>query len=148
MSHIHEDIWIEAPIEVVYGLFCDPSRNPRLSVEDVAVSNISGPMDQVGTTFDSTVRLPGIELTQRSLVTEVEPFRLIRVVDAEGDDVIYRFEPEGAGTRFSIDVEHAPAGAFGKIPLRVVVDGAIDRGLRRMDDRLKAMAEAEVPEPV
>jgi hypothetical protein len=146
MSHIHEEIRIEAPVDVVYRLFCDTSRYPDL-LPDAIESDFSGPMDQVGTTFDYRVRLPsGYELRpQRNIVVAVEPLGVIRVADPDGGETLYRFEPDGSGTRLSVDADHQVAGVFGKIPLRAVVDGVIDRDIRLLDERLKAAAEAGVP---
>ncbi len=145
MAHIHEEIRIQAPIEVVYRLFCDTARHREMLPEGIE-TNFSGPIDQVGTTFDYRVRLPsGFDLgPQRNVVAEVEPLRLIRVIDSEGGQMLYQFEPDGRGTRLTVDADHELAGVFGKIPLRVVVDGAIDRGIRLMDEKVKSMAEAEV----
>jgi hypothetical protein len=76
MSHIHQDIRIEAPVEDVFALYCDTTR---WSEFEGAFPNFSGPMDQVGTTFDVKGRIAGIEVKGTNTVAEVEPNRLVRV---------------------------------------------------------------------
>jgi hypothetical protein len=88
MSHIHQDTWIAAPVEAVFTLYCDTTRWRELGFEDtVEISNTSGPIDQVGTTFDETMRIAGMKNTGKMRVVEVEPLRLVRVQDDEGGPI-------------------------------------------------------------
>jgi carbon monoxide dehydrogenase subunit G len=145
MSHIHEDIWIAAPAEAVFALYCDATRWRELGFEGAAFSNFSGPMDQVGTTFDVTASIATIERKGTNTVVEIEPNRLIRVRGSGREDMIYRFEPEGDGTRFSCDAEYDATGVFYKLLDKVVLHRTMERATRQFNEKIKAMAEAKAP---
>jgi uncharacterized membrane protein len=148
MSHIHQDILIEAPVEDVFALFGDTERLSEIKAiggVEHSMSNFSGPMDQVGTTFDVKARVAGIESKGTNTVVEVEPNRLVRIRGFEGDDMIYRFEPEGDGTRVSVDDEYVTTGVFSKLIDKVVLHNTMDRATRDFLEKMKEIAEAKVP---
>jgi len=149
MGHVHQEILIEAPIGEVYELALDVNRqrewNPYMEV-----SNISGPVDQVGTTFDSVMHLLGVTTTSKGTVVAVEPMRLIHL-RGQGDngwsDWTYRFEPLGDATRCTLDVDYELTGRIGAALDRLVFHGAFERATRHMAENFKAVAETRVPLP-
>jgi uncharacterized protein YndB with AHSA1/START domain len=148
MAHLHQEILIAAPVERVFALFCDEQR--MAEVKSIAgmkheMSNFSGPMDQVGTTFDVNWRIAGINGKSTNTVVEVVPNRLIRIRGGDGDDMSYRFEPEGGGTRASADDEYEMTNPFFKLIDKVVLRNAMDKGTREFLEKMKGWAEAKEP---
>jgi hypothetical protein len=72
MEHCGSDIRIEAPIEHVWAFYCDTSHWPDW-MPGGTLSDISGPYDQVGTTYHAIARLLGHEMKVTYKVIEVEP---------------------------------------------------------------------------
>jgi pimeloyl-ACP methyl ester carboxylesterase/uncharacterized protein YndB with AHSA1/START domain len=145
---IHQDIWIAAPVEEVFALYCDATRWRELVGADMgAITSVSGPIDQVGTTFEGTMRIAGRKITGTGRIVEVEPPRLVRV-QATGPGAmgfVYRFEPDGNGTRFSADAEYEITSALSKLADKVVLHGYMDRAMRHLTGKMKEMAEAKIP---
>jgi carbon monoxide dehydrogenase subunit G len=146
-SRLHDDILIEAPVETVVAVFCDTER--LSSIKSMGgmkheMSNFSGPMDQVGTTFDVNWRIAGIDGKVTNTIIEVEPNRLIRIRGGDGDITAYRFEPEGSGTRVSLDGE-AEMSRIYKLLDKVVLRNAMEKGTREFLEKMKGWAEAKVP---
>jgi ribosome-associated toxin RatA of RatAB toxin-antitoxin module len=150
MRHIHQDVIIAAPIEHVYELARDVDRqrewNPYMETTDV-----SGPIDTVGTTFVSTLKLMGQTIRSRGTVVEAEPRKLIHVrgvADNGGtSDWFYRFEPYGTGAMITLDVDYEMSGALAAIMDLLVYHGALDRATRHMGENFAALAESKVPLP-
>jgi pimeloyl-ACP methyl ester carboxylesterase/uncharacterized protein YndB with AHSA1/START domain len=145
---IHQDAWIAAPVEEVFALYCDATRWRELAGADMGeITSVSGPIDQVGTTFEGTMRIAGRKITGTGRIVEVEPPRLVRVQAAGPGAMsfVYRFEPEGDGTRFSADAEYEITSALSKLVDKVVLHGYVDRAMRHMTARMKEIAEAKVP---
>jgi carbon monoxide dehydrogenase subunit G len=112
-----------------------------------AITSVSGPIDQVGTTFEGTMRIAGRKITGTGRIVEVEPPRLVRV-QATGPGAmgfVYRFEPDGNGTRFSADAEYEITSALSKLADKVVLHGYMDRAMRHLTGKMKEMAEAKIP---
>ena len=145
---MHQDTWIAAPVEEVFALYCDATRWRELAGADMGeITSISGPIDQVGTTFEGTMRIAGRKISGTGRIVEVEPLRLVRVQAAGPGTMgfVYRFEPEDNGTRFSADAEYEVTSALSKLVDKVVLHGYVDRAMRHMTARMKEIAEAKVP---
>lgn len=103
MTHFHDEVRIEAPVDQAWALFLDTSTwaawMPQRKTLDV-----SGPLDHVGTTYSQTARLMGVDLQWTNEVVEVEPLRLIHVHSDYGpSDSYYRFVPDGEVSHLVID---------------------------------------------
>jgi uncharacterized protein YndB with AHSA1/START domain len=151
MGHVHTEMRVEAPVQHVFELATKAERIPEYN-HYMEIRNISGPIDQVGTTFDSTLKLLGRTQESKGTIVEVVPNRLIRIkgkTEAQGaSEWTYRFEPEGEATRCQLDVEYdAPGGVFGELLDRVVFERAFERAMRHMAENFAAMAEMKVPTP-
>ncbi|HLO36026.1 MAG TPA: SRPBCC family protein, partial [Candidatus Deferrimicrobium sp.] len=106
MSHVHAGQRIEAPIDHVWSLAIDPERIPDYNPYMV-MRNISGPLDRVGTTMDSTMRVLHVTIESKGTIVDVEPKRLIRIrgLSPQGaSEWTYRFEPQGDATQVSLDI--------------------------------------------
>ena len=144
MQHMHQEVRIEAPVDQVWDFYCDTSRwhdwMPRGEFSD-----FSGPVDKVGTSSASTVRLMGSELQTTQEIVEVEPQRLIHEHTDDGPmDVYFRFEPDGDATRFTIDSDYEIPGRVPGFIKDFVGKGWIERNHRNSITDFKALAEAKV----
>lgn len=150
MSHIHQEVRVAAPVEHVFELARQVERgaewNPYMEIR-----NTSGPIDKVGTTFDSTMKLLGQQLTSKGTIVEAEPLRLIHIrgVGDNGatSDWVYRFAPAGDGTLCTLDIDYEVPGAVAGVIDRLVYHGALDRATRHMAENFAALAEMKTPTP-
>jgi len=150
MGHIHHEVRIAAPIEHVFALACQLERQPEWDPY-MELRNVSGPIDKVGSTWDSTLKVLGHEFKSKGTVVEAEPRRLIHVhgVAENGgtSDWFYRFEPAGDGTLGSLDIDYEVPGVVAGVIDRLVYHGALDRATRHMSENFAALAEIKVPQP-
>ncbi len=142
MNHVHQQTQIGAPVEPVFELLCQMDRqrewNPYMEHW-----HITGPIDQVGTTFDTMLDLIGQSTPYKSAVVEVVPRRLVHVRrdTAKGDsDWFYRLEPAGTGTLFSIDVDYGMEGTLAGVVDRYLYHNALDRAVRHMTQSFATVA--------
>lgn len=148
MEHIREEIRIEAPVDHVWAFLCDTSRwadwMPRQQVSDW-----TGPYDQVGTTYVSTMKMMGHGWKSTNTVVEVEPLKLIREhTDDNGTmDTWFRFEPEGEATRVIIESDYEMPGQIPGFLKTLFTKSYFERQTRHILADFKAFAEATVPVP-
>jgi Polyketide cyclase / dehydrase and lipid transport len=151
MRHIHQEVIVAAPIDHVFGLACQVERQPEWNPY-MELTGITGPIDTVGTTFSSTLRLLGQRFESKGTVVEAERPKLIHI-RGMGDngahsDWVYRFEPYGSGTLCSLDVEYETPGALPLIMDLLVYHAALDRATRHMAENFAALAMAKVPQAI
>ena len=144
MLHQHHEVRVEAPVEDVWAFCCDTSRwhewLPRGEFTD-----FTGPVDQVGTTYVVTVRFPGYTSVQPMEIVEVEPLRLIHEHNDDWPkDNYYRFEPDGAATRFAIESDYEWPSRMPGFLKDLMNRVMIDRQHRKVLANFKALAEANV----
>jgi uncharacterized protein YndB with AHSA1/START domain len=145
MKHLHDEMRIEAPVERVWALFGDPTHwedwMPRRKTSD-----ISGPLDKVGTTFVQSTKLMGHEMKWTMEIVEVEPLRLVHLhTDWGPTDSRFRFEPDGEATRFVFDQEYDMPGKLPGFLKDLMTKGWAERQMHQMLADFKALAEAKVP---
>ena len=145
MKHFHEEIRIEAPVEHVWAFFGDTTHwedwMPRRKTSD-----ISGPMDQVGTTFVQRTKLMGFEMKWTSEIIEVQPLRFVHLHSDWGPtDNRFRFEPDGEATRLVVDSDYEMPGKLPGFIKDLMGTGWADGEMRRVFQDFKALAEAKVP---
>ena len=147
MSHMRDEILIQAPVDHVWAYLCDTSRwhdwAPRQHTSDW-----SGPYDQGGTTYVSTFKRMGFEMKQTSTVVEVEPLKLIHEHTDQGPmDTFYRFEPEGVATRLVVESEWEMPDYIPGFIKNLMSKNWIERNVRQMLEDFKALAEVTIPVP-
>jgi uncharacterized membrane protein len=147
MEHYATEIRIEAPIEHVWAFYCDTSHWADW-MQGGTLSDISGPYDEVGTTYTGKVRFLGHEMKVTYKVTEVEPLKLIHERSDDGPvDTVVRFERDGGATRLIIESDYEmPAHLPGFIK-ELAKKGWMNRRMDSMLGDFKALAEATVPVP-
>jgi coenzyme Q-binding protein COQ10 len=151
MGRVHVEGHVDAPVEHVFSVALDVDRIPDYNPY-MEVRNVSGPLDHVGTTFDSTLKILGRRSDSIGKVIEVEPDRLIHIqgenrADGSKSDWIYRFIPEGPATQVSLDVEYTvPGGVLGEAMDRLVFERSFERAMRHMAENFTALAALRVPQ--
>lgn len=146
-NRVHQQTQIDAPVERAFEFLC---RVDRQREWDTCMEHWhhTGPMDQVGTTFDTVLDLIGQCTPYTSTVVEAIPQRLIKVhrVTLKGSsDWAYRVEPAGAGTLFAIDVEYTMQGTFAGPVDRYLYHDALDRAVGQMTEHFARMVTASTP---
>ena len=151
MGHVRTEFSIEAPIGHVWDLAMNidriPDYNPYMDIR-----KFSGPLDVVGTTFESTVRVLGRTRTSTGKVVEIRPHELIRLVaeTPQGDrnEWIYRFQSVGRRTTGSLDVEYElGSGVVGEVVDKVYFERMLGQMIRHMAENFTMLAEATVLQP-
>jgi uncharacterized membrane protein len=144
MEHIRVEIPIKAPVEHVWELYCDTSRwhdwMPRMDAVEV-----TGPVDQVGTTYVMHGKMLGFEFKGKYTILEVEPHKLIheRTTSNGVQDNYIRLEREGDATRVIVDSDYTlPAHLPG-----FMTKGFFERNMRNMLEDFKVLAETKVAVP-
>jgi uncharacterized membrane protein len=143
MDHMRQEIRIEAPVEHVWAFLCDTARWPDWMSRG-EYTDFSGPYDQVGTTYVSTMKMMGFEFKQTSTIVEVEPLKLIHEHTDDGPmDSFIRLAPEGDGTRVIVESDYEMPGFLKNL----MTKSFMDRQMTHMLGDFKALAEATVPVP-
>ena len=143
MNHFQLDSRIDAPVEHVWAFMCDPSH-----LEDwtrAKTSDVSGPLDQVGTTFVQTSRTLGFEMKGTLTVLEVEPMRLLHLRSDMGPDMVFRFEPEGDATRLTFEADYEMPGHIPGFVKNLMTKGWMEGNVHKILADIKAFTEATVP---
>ena len=145
MQHQRIETHIEAPVEEVWKFYCDMSNwsdwMPRATISDV-----SGPIDKVGTTYVGGMRLMGYEMKGTYEIVEVEPQRLIHEHTDWGPmDNYFRFEPDGDATDFIVESDWEMPGKVPGFIKDMVSKGWVERNFRNSMADFKALVEAKAP---
>ena len=146
MIHFHDAIRVNAPVEHVWKVLCDPSRMDDWMTGE-KFSEFSGPLDQAGTTFVTTSRLLGFEMKGTLKVVEVEPLRLIHLRSDMPMDAFYRFEPEGEATSMTVEGDYDMPGHFPGFIKNLMTKTWVERQMRHQLENFKGIAEVTVPVP-
>ena len=151
MTQLRMTAHFDAPIERVFDLATDYARYPEWSVQYEQVSGISGPPDEVGTSFNGVIKLLGRKMAGSGEVTGVERPRYVEIVGKGSGGTtktVYRFTEAGSGTDAELELDYElPAGLFGKVADKLFVERSIERGLRHSLENFKAFVEEKVPLP-
>lgn len=147
MAKVRNEVQIDAPPERVWEILIDPERLPQYNATIVEVSDATGPLDQVGASYNAVAKVYGRRIEGRWEVTEVDPLRRIVQRASAGDEgaatVIGTIEPAGGGTRAAVEVDYQlPAGFLGELADKLFVERSVERDVRHSGENLKALAEA------
>ena len=145
MQHMRVETRNEAPVEEVWKFYCDTSHwedwMPRATISDV-----SGPIDKVGTTYVGGMRLMGYEMKGTYEIVEVEPLRLIHEHSDWGPmDNYMRFEPDGDATNVIVESDYEMPGKVPGFIKDFMSKGWGERNFRNAMADFKALVEAKVP---
>ncbi len=148
MGHIAETIHIDAPIEQVFAIGAAAERRPEWQISCVEVKDVDGPLDHVGAAYTSVNVVAGRSLEARWAVSRVEYPGLVEFTAVAGPTgtghSVTRLEPEGGGTRYSVEMDYAlPNGIIGQLLDRLFVHGALVKDVQASEAKLKALLERE-----
>lgn len=152
MGHVLQTGHIDAPPEKAFALAIDAARIPEWNSSVVEVKDISGSLDQVGSSYVSVLKLGGRPLEGRWEVSRVERPRLLEYTGtAPGGgraSANNRFEASDSGTDITIEIEYdLPGGFIGGIADKLFVERAIERDVKHSVENFKAICEAEAQVP-
>ena len=143
MQHMRIETHIEAPVEEVWKFFCNMSNWPDWMPRGT-FSDVSGPLDEVGTTYVGGMKLMGHEYKTKYEVVEVEPLRLIHERSGNAEDW-FRFEPDGDATNLIAESDWEMPGKLPSVIKDMMGKGWAERNFRNAMADFKALVEAKVP---
>lgn len=138
-----QSIYIEAPVETVFDHFMDPRKDIDLVPIDTEILEVKTTEEGTGTYTSYRSKVAGIPFEMFDVVTDVVPNR--RITSKSSSATVgtwqYTFEPEGAGTRLTM--EHQ-SRSFWRLPLlRNVADMVASRANAAYMLKAKVRIEAE-----
>ena len=148
MASVRREIEIAAPPERVWALLSDPERLSQYNVTIVEVRDPTGPLDQVGSSYDAVAKVYGRRIEGRWEVIDVTPMRRIlqRGTGAAGAKATVNgtIEPSGDGTRAGVEVDYQlPAGFLGEVANKLFIERSVERDVRHTLENLKELVESE-----
>jgi uncharacterized protein YndB with AHSA1/START domain len=147
MPKIRSEIEIDAPPERVWEIVSDPERLPQYNATIIEVSDATGRLDRVGTTYQGVAKVYGRRIEGGWEVTEVIPLRrIVQRGSAPGGGeatVVGTLEPTERGTtRSAVEIDYQlPAGFLGELANKLFIERSIERDVRHTNENLKALAE-------
>lgn len=141
---IQRSYHFEAPVEAVFEFFKDPNQWAEVSLMDV--HDVKVTKEGVGTNYTWGVKLAGIPVQGFEVLTDVVPNKHIseRSSMAMAGKWEYDFEPEGTGTKVTVEIE--PRSFWKLAPLAKMVElgfgAASDRFMPRFKDKIEATSRA------
>jgi hypothetical protein len=133
--------YIDAPVKDVFTFFKDPANWDELPSADFKLTKAAVTREGVGTHFAGTFKLVGLPVDFFEVYTEVVPNKRITEWSSMPftGSYIYSFDPEGSGTRLTIDIEPR---SFWRFPLlRMLVERVMSGQATRVMAELKAKLE-------
>lgn len=148
MGRVRESIDIDAPLEVCWALNADAARLTEWNKSILEVRDVSGPLDQVGTTYTGVVKAMGRKFDGRNEVIAVEPMKSIETagsgVGGAKAKVHVDFARRGQGTRVTVTIDYElPGGLFGGIAEKLFATRQLEGDLRASNAGFKALAEKD-----
>ncbi len=135
-------IHIEAPVEKVFDYIKDPRNTLEGFPEPFEIKDVKLTEEGVGTYYTWASKTPGLRYEGFDVYTEFIPNQRItdRSSSGLGGDFTLSFEPEGSGTKLTMEVRHH---SFWRIPpLRELVEWGQGAMTGRFLSAVKAEMEA------
>ncbi|MGZ4437337.1 MAG: SRPBCC family protein [Nocardioides sp.] len=132
---------IEAPVEKVFDFFLDPRKSADLSPVGTEIREVKMTEEGTGSYFSWRAKMAGVPLEGFDVYTDVVPNKHIseKSSSAMVGDWDYSFEPEGTGTR--VTMEHRGRSLWRMPVLSNMMDLATSRMsesfMRRVKDRVE-----------
>ena len=145
----HNEIHIDVPPERVFAVLSQPRSFARWVVGSREIRRADPDWPAVGTSFDHTVGIWPIVLSDHSQVMECEAPRLLRLLvrarPLSRADVTLRLQPIGEGTRVSMD--EIAADARSRLLFNPLTDPLVRLRNNASLRRLRALSEGAEPIP-
>jgi len=143
MRKLLKSIEINAPVDRVYEFMTTPTNLPSIWPSLLAVANVERRADGTNS-FDWTYKMAGMHFHGHTRPLEVKQNQLVVMRSDEGIPNTFRwtYQPKGAGTLLTVEVEYSmPTPILGPIA-EVVVAKKNDRELDTLLSNAKATLEA------
>jgi uncharacterized protein YndB with AHSA1/START domain len=152
MGRVRNSVHIDAPPQIAWEIARDPTRIPQWNTTVVAVKDVTGPLDQPGTTYTAMSKVVGRPLDIHWRIDRVEPMRRLEAsASAPGGGSAHlnvEYLPEGGGTTVSVEVDYElPLGFLGDMADRLFAERALTRDLVHSGENFKALVEEEAAVP-
>jgi len=146
MSHVRHSVHIDAPPEAVWAIGRDPDRMPEWNTTVVSVKDVDGSLDVPGGRFTVVSKIAGrpLDITWQIQEVEAPRFFVATATTPLGGSARQRvdYEPDGTGTRVTIDMEYdVAAGLLGQLLSKAYAERAIERDIHHSAENLKAVVE-------
>lgn len=145
MGHLSGTLEMNVAPEVVWKYLSDASLRPKWEVGVVAVEDVTGPLDTLGSTWTEVRKMGGMTMRQHFTVSRVDRMSLLEFTGAlsGGGLTVIRESiaprPDG-GTTKSFVVDYAlPGGLVGRILDRLYVQKKLERSGEEEDERVLAL---------
>jgi ligand-binding SRPBCC domain-containing protein len=152
MSHVRNSVHIEAPPAIAWQVGRDPDRIPQWNTTAVAVKDVTGPLDRVGTrlTIESRVVGRSVDITWEVQEVESPRYFVATATTPMGGSARQRvdYEPEDGGTKVTVDMEYElAAGLLGKLLNKAFAERMLERDVVHSGENFKALVEEEARVP-
>jgi uncharacterized membrane protein len=152
MSHVRNSVHVSAPPQVAWEVGRDAERIPQWNTTAVAVKDVTGPLDEVGTRFTIQSRVVGRPLDVTWQIQEVQAPRyfVATATTPMGGSATQRvdYEPEAGGTRVTIDMEYELApGLLGRLLSKAFAERIMERDVVHSGENFKALVEEQAKVP-
>lgn len=143
MVKIERSIFINAPVEKVFEYHTNPVNNPEYWPSFVEAKDIED-APSGGKNFSWVYKMAGIRLEGTSEAIEYVPNKRYVTKSKGGVEsaFTYRYEPEGEGTRLSMEAEYTvPVPVLGKLAESFILkmnEREADTVMSNLKDRLEA----------
>ena len=139
--------YIDAPVESVFDFMKDPGKTADIGPFTLQVPEVKMTKEGTGTYMSWRVKVVGVPIEGFDVFTDVVPNK--RIVEKSSNAMVgtweYTFEPEGSGTKLTM--EHRPRSLWAVPPLKQLVDYGTVRMSGRYVEELKSRIEAEAALP-
>jgi carbon monoxide dehydrogenase subunit G len=142
MSRVTKVVSIKADPAKVVEYISNVKNHPAFLSALKSVENISGDPKQVGTSWDWTFMMGGVELKGKGETAEYTPGKSYSFKTTSGIDstFVYAVEAENGGSRLTMDVTYeAPNNVLSKIADKTVIERLNDEEGEKTVENLKAI---------
>ncbi|MBE0416110.1 MAG: SRPBCC family protein [Dehalococcoidia bacterium] len=148
MAHVEKSIFINAPIEKIFGFIAEPNNLPIWDYMAVKIKERSEGPVAIGTTFTLLVKtFNGIKMTSFSkLIKYDRPYSLLWETKSRGMLLHFghRLETKDNGTLVTLSYDSAVAGKFlGRVIDKLFIGKSLARCVKRNVEDLKRVMESE-----
>jgi carbon monoxide dehydrogenase subunit G len=129
MEHVTRSLSIKADPARVIEYVADVENHPAFIPPLTSVTNVSGDPKQIGTSWDWTFVMAGVQVLGRAETVEYEDARAFGFKTSGIESTFtYRVEPEEGGSRLTVNVDYeVPASVLASVANRAVVVGFNER---------------------
>jgi len=144
MEHVTKVVQVNSKPESVIEYLSDVNNHPAFIEPLKDISDIKGDPKQAGCKWNWEFMMAGIEFKGESETVEYDPKRIFSYKTNTGIISLFKYtvEPEGEGSRLTIDVEYnVPESALAKIADKTVIARNNEDAADKAADNIKSILE-------